>query len=244
MNEENKIKIILSGESGVGCQQLSNISTYKEFKANSPSPVCWFYQTKKITINDKNFVINLWNGPGQEIFSSISKIYMKGADIVIFVYSIVDRSSFEKLMFHINTAFEILGNDFKGAIVGNKCDLYENEEVKAEEGEELAKKYGFKFALSSAKESKGFNYFLEELIKEFLLQKKLINIKDIEIIKERKERERIERLESKKKEIERIERNERERKEREELERERERRKQKMKIKIYEKLEFLKYYNK
>ena len=50
------------------------------------------------------------------------------------------------------------------ALVANKNDLYEYDEVKYEEGKEVAKKYGIEFLTTSAlKEGKLFKEFLNEL---------------------------------------------------------------------------------
>ena len=55
------------------------------------------------------------------------------------------------------------------AIVGNKKDLYLNEEVNEEEAKNYVKIKNCKFKLTSAKnESKAFNEFLESLFIDYL----------------------------------------------------------------------------
>ena len=55
------------------------------------------------------------------------------------------------------------------ALAGNKMDLYENEEVREEEAEELANEWEAHFALLSAKEkNNNINKFFEDVVKKYL----------------------------------------------------------------------------
>ena len=81
---------------------------------------------------------------------------MKGAKIVIFVYDITRKETFEQLDFWFENTKEVLGNKPILGIVGNKSDLYIKEDVKEEVAEEYAKKKGVPFRLTSAKTPKNF----------------------------------------------------------------------------------------
>ena len=62
------------------------------------------------------------------------------------------------------------------AVVGNKEDLYENQEVEKSQGENFAKEVGALFIETSAKEDKlGFKQFVNKLI-EKSIGKKCIDI--------------------------------------------------------------------
>ena len=125
MEDEKYIKVLFCGYTGVGCNQLVNILTNEQFKENEQCLYNWNCRVKTIKINNKQFVIELWNGPGQEKFRSLGKIFIKNSDIMIFVYDITKRESFNDLKdYHIPAAYKILGNNFKGVIVANKSDLY------------------------------------------------------------------------------------------------------------------------
>ena len=67
------------------------------------------------------------------------------------MYTILKKGNhFFELDYHINVSKKILGDKFKVDIVGNKNDLFLNEEIKEEEGKNLAEKNGYKFKLISA----------------------------------------------------------------------------------------------
>ena len=162
------IKVILVGESATGKTSLINTSIGLEFKEVMDSTQSSSIMEKKITINDKVYSINLWDTIGQEQFRSLTKLFMKGAKIVIFVYDITRLDTFEQLDFWFENTKEVLGEKPILAIAGNKSDLYFKEAVKEEEGEAYANKKGVPFRLTSAKNPKTFCEFLEELVKKYI----------------------------------------------------------------------------
>ena len=92
---------------------------------------------KKVKINEKEYIVQLWDTAGQEKFRSVSKIYFKDSDIVIFVYDITNEKSFNDLgEFWINYVKELIGNDIVYGIASNKIDLFENKEVEMKKKKE------------------------------------------------------------------------------------------------------------
>ena len=162
------IKVILVGESATGKTSLINTSIGLEFKEVMDSTQSSSIMEKKITINDKVYSINLWDTIGQEQFRSLTKLFMKGAKIVIFVYDITRLDTFKQLDFWFENTKEVLGEKPILAVVGNKSDLYFKEAVKEEEGEAYAKEKGIPFRLTSAKTPKAFCELLEELVKKYI----------------------------------------------------------------------------
>ena len=153
MEEElETIKIFLVGDSGVGCNQLSKIFVGLSFDSD-PAVLTWNYRQKTIIINGQNYRINICNGPGQEMFRSLMKIHSKNSDIVLFVYDITDRRTFDDLDILIKIINEEIGNNYLGAIIGNKYDLYEKSEVDIYEGKQFAESKGYKFLLASVKDN-------------------------------------------------------------------------------------------
>ena len=81
------------------------------------------------------------------------KVYYQNADLLIIIYSIADRVSFEPINHYINyhekysTRKEIVPI----VIVGNKCDLSDDRKVSYQEGLLLAKKFNAAFIEISAK---------------------------------------------------------------------------------------------
>ena len=163
--EKIPLKVILLGNSGVGKTNLINTCIGMEFdNGNIPTTSGSFVQ-KTIKIDDKIYLLNLWDTAGQETYKSLTKIFLKKSNIVIFVYDITDLKSFKDLESWIQISDEMIENNFLCAIVGNKTDLYMREQVNEEQARKYAESKGMQFQLVSAKENpKVFGLFLKELI--------------------------------------------------------------------------------
>ena len=166
--DDDEIKVILVGEVATGKTSLINTSIGLEFKDKIESTQSSNIMQKKMIINGKTYTINLWDTIGQEQYRSLTNLFMKGAKIVIFVYDITRKETFDQLEFGINNTKEVLGDKPILGIVGNKSDLYVKEAVKEDFAEEYAEKKGISFSLTSAKTPKTFSYFLEELVKKYI----------------------------------------------------------------------------
>ena len=168
---DNDLKMILVGSSGVGKTNLINSLIDEKFQAITLATSSSTYVVKKIMINDKLYEVEIWDTAGQEKFYSLTKIFIKGAKLVIFVYDITQRKTFEEIDHWINTVNEVLEEKPVIGLAGNKKDLYLKEEVNNEEGNEKAKEIGAIFRLTSAKEGFGISDLFEELM--FLYIKKV-----------------------------------------------------------------------
>ena len=168
--DDNELKVILLGEAGVGKTNLINISTGGQFNENEQSSSNSTFSMKKLTVKGKSYAIKLWDTIGQEKLRHLTKLFYNDSKIVIFVYDITVKETFEQIKnYWIKDVEEKLGNVVKG-IVGNKIDLFINEQVTEEEGEEFAKSVGAKFLATSAKTEgpKIFEDLLTQLLEEYL----------------------------------------------------------------------------
>ncbi len=188
------IKVILVGDTGTGKTNLITVSAGFEFNSNSLTTTSCSYVQKIIVKNNKEYKINLWDTIGQEKYRSLTKIFLKDSKIVIFVYDITNRLSYNSLQFWKKIIDEVLGPTPVFGVVGNKKDLYLDEKVKEEEGEEFANKIGAKFLVTSAKnEAQRFSIFIESLLDEYLsknIQPDENRLESIFINKETKKKEK------------------------------------------------------
>ena len=172
------IKVILLGESGVGKTNLINAFCNLDFQKYSDSTSVSICNEVKYNYKNNTYTILIWDTAGQEKFRSINKFVIRDSKIVIIVYSIDNRNSFQEVDFWINYTKENLGNDnYIMALVANKIDLFEDQAVPDEEGEEAAKKYGIEFIVTSAlTNKKRFQYFVNKLIADYI-EKYMTNTK-------------------------------------------------------------------
>ena len=164
-----KLKTILIGDSGVGKTNLINIAAGKDFNINERSTVNASFFRKQLEVDGKIYNLYLWDTIGQEKLKSITKIFFKNSKIVVLVYDITNKQSFQGLDYWLKEVREVLGENIIIGILGNKADLYLNEEVSEDDCKEYANKLKSRWICTSAKTDKtGFPNFLKELIKEYM----------------------------------------------------------------------------
>ena len=167
---EKKIKVVLIGESGVGKTNLIRVAIGESFESHTESTLSSSFFESEIIYKNKKYNYSLWDTAGQEVYRSLNKIFIMDSKIVIVVFAINNKKSYEQVDFWINYAKEILteGN-YIMALVGNKSDLYEAQQISDEEMIKKAEDNKIKFKLTSAREDPvGFTGFLEELLKDFI----------------------------------------------------------------------------
>ena len=170
MEDEKIIKIILLGESGVGKTNLIQVALDQPFQKEKISTLISSYYESEIIIQNKKYVYTLWDTAGQEVYRSLNKSFIKDSKIVILVFAINNRKSFEEIDYWMNSVKESLEeNKYIMALVANKSDLFDEQEIPDEEIMKKGKELNIKTKITSAAEdSVGFKMFLEELLKDFV----------------------------------------------------------------------------
>ena len=178
--DESRIKLIIIGDSGVGKTNLIKLAIGRPFNENIELTLVHSFSQIKIKLMGIDYMIELWDTIGQEELKTINKLFYNNSKIVIFVYDITNLNSFENLQLWVNEIDTQIGlkNVIKG-VIGNKIDLFKNEEVSDELGENFAKSIGALFLQISAKisEPKIFVDYLRDLLKEYVNSDLSKNIK-------------------------------------------------------------------
>ena len=167
--QEKDVKVIILGETGVGKTSIINRFINDEFNPdNDIETLGSTFFRKSIKRQNTVYKLQIWDSIGQEKYHSITRLFIKGSNIVLLVYSIDSRESFEELNHWLNTLKDILDkNKYILGIVASKSDLVNEEIVSQNEGEEFAKKTGGIFrAVSSKENNKSVNLLFDILIDE------------------------------------------------------------------------------
>jgi small GTP-binding protein len=168
--QKNTIKIIVVGSMAVGKTCLITHYQTGKFLSEIPSTCGSSFVQKKKIINGIKYTLNLWDTAGQEKYDSLTKMFTKNANIIILVYSIVDKQSFLDLGKWLKLVKDINGED--GYIIGiaaNKSDLYKNSVVSDSQGQEYARKIKAIWKSTSAKEEdRGINILIDELVQIYV----------------------------------------------------------------------------
>ena len=141
---DKSIKVILLGDSGVGKSSLIDRLKSNSFNVNQPATVGLEHHNLIIKINSSIVRMQIWDTAGQEKFDAIASTYYKSTDVVIFVYSINFRDSFERVAQWAKQVDENCSKDEPQIriLIGNKIDLNGERKVTTDEGKDLAKKIG------------------------------------------------------------------------------------------------------
>ena len=173
MTYDEKIQIILVGESGVGKTSLIRRYTNNIFNSNHLETIGIEFYNKEEKINNKIIQIKFWDTAGQEIFHSLTKNFYRKADGIIIVYDISNKESFERVQDWIKSIYDNTDTykEIQMIIVGNKIDLEEMREVTKEDGIKIEKYYEIDFYEASAKNDEGVNNFMIKIIRDILNNK-------------------------------------------------------------------------
>ena len=174
-------KVVLVGESGVGKTCIIQRYVNNNYNENVESTQASTYTYKKIDYKkyNKSISFDIWDTAGQELYRSMARNFYLNAAIGILVYDIRRKDSFEALKEYWYEQLKTSGEDnMVFGVAGNKCDLFQKEEVSEEEGKKFAKSINAVFELTSSKESIGIDDLFEKCGEKYLEMNKLIDTKD------------------------------------------------------------------
>ncbi len=167
---ESVIKIVITGDSGVGKTNLISRYVHDAFNEFSNPTVGLDFALKNTMIAGQNVSCQIWDTAGQEKMKAIASAYYKNANGAILVFDIASKASFHRLAYWLSELKDNLNEEEVSIILlGNKADLQEKREVALEEAKAYAESHGFYYMEVSAKEndndgvSLAFDHLLAEI---------------------------------------------------------------------------------
>ena len=172
MNDPSTVKVVLLGESGVGKTSIISQFTKNQFNSRVETSVSANFISKVVDFPEinKSIKFDIWDTVGQEKYRSLAKIFYKDAKIIVFVFDITKRKSFEAIKdFWYNETQNNADNNPILAIVGNKIDLYNNRDIDIDEGQAYADEIRAIFQTTSALSNSGISNLFNHLGKKFFI---------------------------------------------------------------------------
>ena len=160
--------IITLGDSGVGKTSIIKRFCENKFDDNNQSTIGINFSKKEMTFDKKDkIILKLLDTCGQEKYRSLAKTYYRNAHAALFVFSMNDKESFDKINVWMESFNNNKGEDIPKYLVGTKNDLKVN--IDQTLIKEFSKKNNIPFISTSAKENKFINELFEEIGKNLYL---------------------------------------------------------------------------
>ena len=163
------IKFILLGDTLVGKTCLINQYINKNFLNNTVQTISGGDKLiKDLYLCNKTVKLEIWDIAGAERYRAINKRFMNKAKIAAIVYDITNQKSFDNIknwyneLKDKNDTVEMIG------IIANKSDLYEEQVVSKDEGENYAKSIKGCFYETSAMDYDSVSNAFEDLTKKYV----------------------------------------------------------------------------
>ena len=141
-------KIMLIGDASVGKSSILYKMLNKEQKEK---PTIGFdLLNLNIKVDEKICKIEIWDTCGQENYRSLMTKFYQNASLMILVYSINNRISFEELNYWRDQIKKFCKEDIKIILVGNKKDLEKERVVQFSEGKEYCENNNFQYFVETS----------------------------------------------------------------------------------------------
>ena len=113
--------------------------------------------------------MDIWDTAGQEKYKSLTKFFYKDAAVAILVYDVTQKESFENMKGYWFQQLQEFGSkDLILGVAGNKCDMYEKEEVNEGDAKQFAESIGAFFQITSAKNNTGIQDLFMDAANRFV----------------------------------------------------------------------------
>ena len=157
----NEHKIVLVGDTNVGKSSIALRFVKSHFFENAEPTIGAMFLTKKLTNNNVDYTLNLWDTAGQEKYNSLIPMYYRGADAAIIVYDTTYANSFESANRWYNELRRAVPDIFI-ILVGNKCDL--ERQVLHSDIKNFIDKHDIEHLEVSAKTNHNVNKIFEQIL--------------------------------------------------------------------------------
>ncbi|KAG6972914.1 hypothetical protein JG687_00001210 [Phytophthora cactorum] len=133
------LKVIVVGNGNVGKTSMTTRYAKGRYTGTYKKTIGVDFMEKTVELRDLGETINLmiWDTAGQEEFDTLTSRYYKGAGAVIYVFSTVDRASFDDLPKWKRKVEEECGQ-ICSVLVQNKIDLEDDAAMTRDEVEDMA----------------------------------------------------------------------------------------------------------
>ncbi|KAI6040154.1 P-loop containing nucleoside triphosphate hydrolase protein [Pisolithus marmoratus] len=163
-----QFKIILVGNMSVGKTCLHRRFSDKQSPLDVTATYAVDLHYQNMEVDGRKIKLGILDTAGMERFRTITAPFYRGAQGVLLVYDITDRSSFDALPGWLTEINDHVPSAIPKMIVGNKSDQEHSRKVSTSDGESFATSNDALFREASAKTLMGVEEVFEDLVKKIL----------------------------------------------------------------------------
>lgn len=166
---EKTLKVIIVGNGNVGKTSMATRYAKGRYTGNYKKTIGVDFMEKTVELRDLGETVNLmlWDTAGQEEFDTLTSRYYKGAGAVIYVFSTVDRASFDDLPKWQRKVEEECGR-ICHVLVQNKIDLIDDAAMSRSEVEDMADYLNIRLFRSCVQDNVNVNEVFEYLCRQYI----------------------------------------------------------------------------
>ncbi|RLO05731.1 hypothetical protein DYB28_012615, partial [Aphanomyces astaci] len=131
------LKVCVVGNGNVGKTSLTTRYAKGRFTDNYKKTIGVDFMERVVTVDGEDIHLMIWDTAGQEEFDSLTSRYYRGAGAVVYVFSTVDRDSFDALPSWQQKVKHECGPSICQVLVQNKIDLVEDAVMTKDEVDDM-----------------------------------------------------------------------------------------------------------
>ena len=166
-----KFKVVIAGAKDVGKTSLLRRYATGKFNKSTLSTIGVDFETKKLSVDDTDILLNLWDFAGEPKFRLLFPSYISGASGAVMLYDITNKDTLEDLHEWIKIIEGVQNPPRTKILLEHKVDLEDQRVVSRKDAEEIFKKYNFQGEIIGTSAKTGVN--IEEAF--LLLGKEILN---------------------------------------------------------------------
>jgi len=148
--EDNHIKLVMVGDSGVGKSCLLDKFLDDSSTNNFISTIGVDIRSREMSINNKRVKIQVWDTGGQQRYRPVLASCYRGALGVIIVFDVTNMVSFRNIQQWLLEVEEFSSSaTIPRVLIGNKADLSDRREVESTVAEEFARARNIRYMETS-----------------------------------------------------------------------------------------------
>ncbi|ELP85595.1 GTP-binding protein ryH1, putative [Entamoeba invadens IP1] len=172
MEDIARFKIAVVGDCSVGKTCIIGRFTSKNFDMSYDATIGTDFVTQLMEVDSKKIELQIWDTAGQERYRSLIPNYIRGSSVVLIVYDVNDRQSFNNVDSWINEVPE--KDSTLVYLVANKIDS-DQRNVTKEEGMKKSYQLSSRFIETSALKDIGIADLFEDIATNLAPLKPKIN---------------------------------------------------------------------